>query len=345
MNLVENLLLLTGAIALFLYGLNLLSGGVKDLAGERMKRLVKSATSNRCGGVIAGVVCTAIAQSSVATNMIVITFVEKGIISFSSASAVIMGTNIGTTVTAQLVSLSSVGAFNVSAIGSLIAFIGFILTLSKQGKSGALGRALLGFGFIFMGIDLLTMRVETFKGYLWFNNLFTVKSPLLLLLNGFMITSILQSSSVVTSVMTVLASLGLLDFKSSLFLILGANVGTCLPVIFASFSMSKESIKSAVFNIAFNITGCLVFFIPLILFGDWIESLPVFATSVSRGIANFHTLFNCVVCIILLPFLKPFCNFISKICDKTLFKTQPRAKGKKSNGVNYNEKSRLITNR
>lgn len=329
MDLLENLFLLCGAIALFLYGLKLLSNGVATLSGESMKKFVRGATSSRCGAVLAGLVCTAVAQSSIATNMIVITFVEKGIISFFAASAVIMGTNIGTTVTAQLVSLSTVSDFEISAIGSLIAFIGFLFGLTKSKTKKAVGEAMLGFGFIFMGIELLTGAVECFKGYSWFTGLFLVENPLLLLLNGFIITAVLQSSSVVTSVMIVLASLDLLTFKSATFIILGANIGTCLPVIFASLSMSKESFKSAVFNIAFNIAGCLIFFFPLVYFGENISQIPLFSGTVGRAVANFHTFFNTIVCIVLLPMLKPFCLLIEKIVDWFL-KDNKQSKRKKT---------------
>ena len=306
----ENIFLLLGAVALFLYSLKLLAEGVSEFAGERMKSLVQASTSNRCGAVLAGTICTAVAQSSVATNMIVIAFVKNGIIGFISASAVIMGTNIGTTVTAQLVSLSSVSQFNVVALGSLIAFLGFVFGLVKNQTLKKVGKALLGFGFLFMSIQLLTQVVEKFKGYSWFTSLFLVKNPLLLLLNGFVITAVLQSSSVVTSVMIVLAELGLLNFSSATFIILGANIGTCLPVIFASLSMGKESVKCSLFNIAFNIIGSLIFILPLVFLGEQIQCLKMFSSSVGRAIANFHTLFNFTVCIILLPILKPICKLV-----------------------------------
>ncbi len=311
----ENIFLLLGAVALFLYSLKLLAEGVSEIAGERMKSLVRASTSNRCGAVLAGAICTAVAQSSVATNMVVIAFVEKGIIGFVSASAVIMGTNIGTTVTAQLVSLSSVSQFNVVAVGSFIAFLGFILCLGNNQTKKRVGKALLGFGFLFIGIQLLTQVVEKFKGYSWFTSLFLVKNPLLLVLNGFVITAVLQSSSVVTSVMIVLAELGLLSFSSATFIILGANIGTCLPVIFASLSMGKESVKCSLFNIAFNIIGSLIFILPLIFLGEQFQCLRIFSSSVGRAIANFHTLFNFTVCIILLPILKPICKLVERFTE------------------------------
>ena len=311
----ENVFLLLGAVALFLYSLKLLSEGVGEIAGERIKGVVQASTSNRVGAVLAGAFCTAIAQSSVATNMIVIAFVKKGIIAFISASAIIMGTNIGTTITAQLVSLSSVSEVNVIAIGSLVGFLGFVFTLQNKQTLKSAGKAMLGFGFLFTGIDLLTKVVEAFKGYAWFTNLFLVKSPLLLILNGFVITAVLQSSSVVTSVMIVLAELGLLSFQNAVFIVLGANVGTCLPVIFASLSMGKESIKCSIFNLTFNLIGCLIFILPLILFGSNIQSFKIFSFSQARAIANFHTLFNVCVCLILLPVLKPVCKLVDIFTD------------------------------
>ena len=328
MILLEDLFLISGAIALFLYGLKILSNGISEVAGEKMKRIVQKTTSNRLTAVGAGALCTAVAQSSVATNMIVITFVEKGVLNFISACAVIMGTNIGTTITAQLVSLSTVSEFDICAIGGLISFIGFLLTLSKNQKRVAIGSAMLGFGFIFTGIKLLTEGVERLKAYSFFTALFLVENPLLLLLNGFFITAILQSSSVVTSILTVLASIGILKFQNATFIILGANIGTCLPVIFASLSMSKESIKSAVFNIAFNIFGSIIFFLPLVFFGDFIYSLPVFSSGAGRAIANFHTLFNIAVCLILLPVLKQFCTICERVTEKIFFDFN-NAKGKK----------------
>ncbi|MBR3863685.1 MAG: Na/Pi cotransporter family protein [Clostridia bacterium] len=311
--LVENFFFLLGAISIFLYGLKILSEGISQVVGGKISALVKGATSNKYGAILTGIGATAIAQSSVATNMIVITFVEKGIISFVGACAVIMGTNIGTTVTAQLVSLSTVSNLNVTAIGSFIAFIGLLLYFCKKQNLKSIGLAALGFGFIFIGIELLTKNVECFEKYAWFTSLFKVKNPLLLLLNGFVITAILQSSSVASSVMIVLGSIGLIDFKSAMFLILGANVGTCLPVIFSSLSMGKESIKCSIFNIAFNIAGVVIFFLPLVFLGDKIAALSVFSAGIGRSIANFHTLFNVAVTLILTPMLKYFCKLVDNL--------------------------------
>ena len=314
MGVVENLFLLLGGIALFLFGLNALSSNVGSLAGDKMSKIVRGCTKNRVGAVLVGCLSTAVLQSSIATNMIAITLVQKGILSFFRASAIILGTNVGTTVTAQLVSLSTSNDFEITAIGSLVAFLGFLLSVTDKRKLKYLGGAMFGFGTLFIGLKLMTDSVECFKAYDWFTNLFLVKNPLLLLINGFLVTCVFQSSSVVTSILIVLASLDLMHFSNAVFIILGVNVGTCLPVILSSARLSTESKQSAIFNLAFNLFGTLIFFPLLLVFGDFFQTLfTQNVSSIGKSIANFHTAFNLVVCVIVLPMLKPFCLFVQKI--------------------------------
>lgn len=314
MGVVENLFLLLGGIALFLFGLNALSSNVGSLAGDKMSKIVRGCTKNRVGAVLVGCLSTAVLQSSIATNMIAITLVQKGILSFFRASAIILGTNVGTTVTAQLVSLSTSSDFEITAIGSLVAFLGFLLSVTDKRKLKYLGGAMFGFGTLFIGLKLMTDSVECFKAYDWFTNLFLVKNPLLLLINGFLVTCVFQSSSVVTSILIVLASLDLMHFSNAVFIILGVNVGTCLPVILSSARLSTESKQSAIFNLAFNLFGTLIFFPLFLFFGDFFQTLfTQNVSSIGKSIANFHTAFNLVVCVIVLPMLKPFCLLVQKI--------------------------------
>lgn len=321
MQLAEDVFLVAGAIAVFLFGLKKMSNEISEICGNRLTAFVRGATSNRVGALLSGCISTAILQSSIATNMIAITFVEKQVIDFYTCSAVIMGTNIGTTFTAQLVSLSSVFDFNMSAVASLICACGALLTLFNNKTLKSFGGASFAFGLVFIGLKLMTDAAENFKAYAWFNNLFLVKNPVVLLLNGFVITSFLQSSSVVTSIMVVLASLGLLDFSSAAFMIFGANIGTCLPVMLASAKMSEQSKKTALFNLIFNLFGCVLYFVPLIVFKDKIQKLSFFSNVYAgRNIANFHTLFNLTVSLALLPVLKPFCKLVEKIY-KLLYST------------------------
>lgn len=312
-----------GGITLFLLGLKFMSGSMEDIAGNKMKSLLKGLTGNRCLGVLTGAVSTAVIQSSIATNIILIGFVSSGIMTFFEASAVIMGANIGTTITAQLVSLSGKKVFDITAFGALIAFAGFIIGFIKNAKIKSIGNIMVGFGMIFLGLDIVNSSVNYFKNYQEFRNIFLVDSDFLLLLNGVLITSIAQSSSAVTSVMIILASNGLLDFGSAIFLTLGANIGTCVSVIISAIGKPVEARRTAFFNFAFNLVGALILFFPLSIFKSEVcLAFQSFSSGVEREIANFHTLFNTFVTITLLPILKPFTKLVEIIIPENNVKTK-----------------------
>lgn len=314
MYILQNVLFALGGITLFLSGLKFMSGSMEEIAGNKMKNLLKSVAGNRCAGVLTGAFTTAVIQSSIATNVILVGFVAGGIMSFYQAAAVIMGANIGTTVTAQLVSLSGKQFFDITAFGSLIAFFGFVLGFSKKKISKNIGNIMLGFGMIFLGLDVVNDSVVVFKNYKEFCNIFLVENDLLLVLNGVFVTAVVQSSSAVTSVMIILASNGLLEFENAMFLILGANIGTCISVMVAAADKPIEAKRTAFFNFAFNLTGTLILFIPLSVFKSQIAyAFSTFSSGVEREIANFHTLFNVFVTLVLLPVLKPFTRFIEII--------------------------------
>ena len=323
MLILENVLLSIGGITLFLLGLKYISENMENLSSNKVKNLIGNFTKNKCVGVLTGAGVTALIQSSIATNVILIGFVSSGILSFYNACAVIMGANIGTTVTAHLVSLSQSTFFNVTAVGSLVGFIGFLLSFNKRKNVSLFGNVLTGFCMIFLGLDVINNGIIFFKNYAFFRSIFLVESDFLLLLNGIVITAIVQSSSAVSSVIIILASNGLVDFSSSVFLILGANIGTCLPVIIASLNKSEEAQKTALFNLLFNVLGVLIFFVPLTLFkGQIVNSFNMFSSGIDRQIACFHTFFNLVVTVILLPFLKSFTQILDKLFFK--FKQTPK---------------------
>ena len=310
----QHVLLCLGGISLFLLGLKFMSENMELLTGEKMKRLLSSCTKNRALGVLSGVFSTAVLQSSVATNVILIGFVSNGMIPFLNACAVIMGTNIGTTVTAQLVSLSGSSGFDITVLGAVMVFIGFIMGFIKRKHYLEIGNVLMGFGMLFFGLNVVSECIGVFKSYDAFIRFFLVDNVFLLFLNGILITSIVQSSSAVTSVMVVLGLNGLLSFENAMFLILGANIGTCLPVIWASLNKSLDSRRTAVFNLCFNVFGSILLFLPLCLFKGQISAMFLgFSGTIERQIANFHTLFNVIVTAVLFPILKPFTNLISKL--------------------------------
>ena len=281
MYILQHLLLALGGITLFLLGLRFMSDNMERLAGEKMKNILHGCTKNKYLGVLTGAFATAVVQSSIATTFIVVGFVSNGIITFYQAAAVIMGANIGTTITAQLVSLSNVETFSITALGSLIAFIGFLISFIKKPKFSEIGGVLIGFGMLFLGLDIVSDTVGVFKNYEEFRKIFLVKNEGLLLLNGIIITAIVQSSSAVTSVMIILASNGLLCFENSMFLILGANIGTCMCVLFAGFGKTTEAKKTALFNLLFNVIGAIILFVPLTLFKGEVST---FFASFSNGI-------------------------------------------------------------
>ena len=307
-------LLALGGISFFLLGLKFMSENMEKLAGLKMQKVLKTFTKNKYSAVLTGAVSTALLQSSIATNVITVGFVSSGILSFYSGACIVMGANVGTTMTAQLVSLSGSELFDITALGSLISFIGFTLMFLKSQKLEYLGGVMVGFGMLFFGLDVISYSVSYFKNFQAFRNIFLVENDLLLFLNGIIITAIIQSSSAVTSIMIVLASNGLLSFENSMFLILGANVGSCFSVILASLNKPIEARRVAYFNLFFNVLGSLLLFLPLTIFkyeiGDWFLQI---SKTIEREIANFHTLFNVLVTMILLPFIKPFTRFIEKV--------------------------------
>ena len=319
----QYIFLTLGGITFFLLGLKFMSDNMEKLTGAKMQNVLKTFTKNRCAGVLTGALSTALIQSSIATNVILVGFVSSGILSFYSASAVVMGANIGTTVTAQLVSLSGSSAFDITALGSVIAFIGFIFSFFKSEKLNFIGGVMAGFGMLFFGLNVISDSIAYFKNFEAFRNIFTVKNHILLFLNGIVITAIIQSSSAVTSVMIILASNGLLTFESSMFLILGTNIGTCICVILSAMNKPVDARRSAFFNIFFNVIGSLILFLPLSLYsGEVATAFCKFSGGIERQIANFHTLFNLFTTLLLLPLLKPITKLVCLIVnDKSGKKT------------------------
>ncbi len=295
---------LLGGTAVFLSGLRLISDNFTLLLDKKLKSMIRAVTKSKCLGVLTGTFFTTLMQSSVAVNVLAVSLVEGAVINIADACAVIIGTNIGTTFTAQIVSLTFGGGVSVSSIGALVAFIGFVFTEISCKKTLRLGNMLLGFGLTFTGIKLMTSAVETFYDKSWFINFFLIKSPPISLLNGFFITAICQSSSVVTSLLVILSESGVVSISNAIYMILGANVGSCMAVIFASHKMSASARMSAAFNFLFNAVWAVLFFVFMLFFGNAVTNL-LLKTSKSAGgaVANFHTLFNVVFGVITIPFL------------------------------------------
>lgn len=305
----EIIVSLMGGLGLFLFGMNLMGEALQKSAGAKLKKIIEMLTSNLIMGVLVGTVVTAIIQSSSATTVMVVGFVNAGIMTLPQAAGVIMGANIGTTITAQLVS------FNLNGLAPVALGIGIILFLfGNKPKHKHLAEILIGFGILFTGMDFMKDAVAPLKEYEGFtNSLLTFgKYPLLGLLLGFGITAIVQSSSASMGMLVAIAAEGLIPLSSALPILYGQNIGTCVTSLLSSIGASINARRAAMLHLIFNVVGTIVFLIllnkPTVAFVTYID--PV---NVARQIANTHTLFNITSVILLLPFTKLMIKLVNKL--------------------------------
>ena len=304
---------LLGGLGLFLYGMNLMAEGLQKSAGDKLKKIVEKLTSNTVMGVLVGTVVTAIIQSSSAATVMVVGFVNAGIMSLSQAIGVIMGANIGTTVTAQLVS------FKLEAISPVALGIGIILYLfSKKEKTKELATILLGFGILFTGMEFMKDAVKPLAEYEGFRRalIYFGEHQFLGIIAGFAITGIIQSSSASMGMLIALASQGLIPLSSALPILYGDNIGTCVTSLFSSICASRNAKRAATMHLTFNVIGTLIFVLilnyPISALVKWLDP-----TDAARQIANAHTIFNVVNVLILLPFAKYIVKIVLKIMPIT----------------------------
>ncbi len=306
------LFFLLGGVAVMLIGMNMMGNGMEKFAGKKMKQLLGKATTNRFAGVGVGTAVTCVIQSSTATTVMLVGFVNIGLMTFAQAANVIMGANIGTTITAWLVSLAGVGEIDVGAIAALVGFAGIMMTIFfKDQKIVNIGNILVGLGLIFVGLEFMSgnakdlMFKDSNTPQDWAATIFGGEHfPLLLLLIGVVITALVHSSSTITSLMVVLASIGVLSFENALFLALGSNIGTCVTALMSSAGANVNAKRTAAFHLTFNTIGCLIFIVPIWLLKT--EIAVFFAglfDDVGQQIALFHTAFNVITTALLLPFV------------------------------------------
>ena len=328
----NNFFLLLGGVAALIIGIHTLGNNLERAAGKHMRRMMAKATKNRFVGVGTGAAVTALVTSSGATTVMIVGFVNVGLMTLSQAVPVIMGANIGTTVTAFITAISTTGGqIETAAIFALLAFIGVIMNmLSKRDTVKYVGMILAGLGLIFVGMHTmsssmgkLTTEYVIQDGKLVANpiaeaikNIFralgangdslTWQIPVLFLL-GAALTALVQSSAAVTAIVMSLASSGAVDLRFAMFVILGTNVGTCLVAILSSIGTSVNARRTAVVHFSFNIIGSLIFIIPLAIpavSGGLENFLQSFIPNQAVQIAVFHMFFNLVTTAILLPFVK-----------------------------------------
>ena len=316
-----------GGLAIFMYGMKIMGDSLEALAGSKMKSMFARVSDNKLKGVGIGMGVTAVIQSSSATTVMLVGFVNIGFLSLKQSAAIIMGSNIGTTITAQLSSLSSIGgAFDITAIMSLLAIVGLVLFMFiKSDSSNHLGLILLGLGMLFIGLDLMSGSMKSFAlnpdgSPSTFANfmLSSFSNPLICILAGMLFTAIIQSSSAATGILLVFASANIMTFETAMFMILGTNIGTCVTAMLSSIGTSTNAKRTAVIHLLFNVIGTAIVTIPLLFIGDKAANFftRISGGNIERAIANFHTVFNILVTLILLPFTNQLVQLATLIVPK-----------------------------
>ena len=292
-----NLFSMLGGLALFLYGMNMMSNGLEMAAGDKMKTILEKLTTNRILGVLVGARVTAIIQSSSATTVMVVGFVNSGLMSLTSAVWVIMGANIGTTITGQLI------AIDITAIAPLIAFIGVaMIVFFKSQKLDAIGGVIGGLGILFIGMETMSSAMVPLRTMPEFVGLISkFQNPFIGILVGALFTALIQSSSASVGILQALAKSGVMTLSSSIYVLFGQNIGTCITSVLASIGTSKNAKRTTVIHLSFNIIGTVLFVTISMLFpfADLVQSLT--PSNVAAQIANVHTIFNVTTTLLLLP--------------------------------------------
>ena len=306
---ITDVLSLFGGLALFLYGMHMMSNGLEAAAGNKMKSILEKLTSNRIKGVLVGAAITAVIQSSSATTVMVVGFVNSGLMTLKQAVWIIMGANIGTTITGQLIAL------DIGAIAPLFAIIGVaVMMFVKNEKVHHISSIFAGLGILFMGMDMMGAAMEPLQESEAFINLMTkFSNPLIGILVGAVFTAIIQSSSASVGILQALAATGMVPLSSAVYVLFGQNIGTCITAVLASIGMKVNAKRTTIIHLMFNIIGTIIFTIVCMTtpYVHLIESItpgdPV------AQIANAHTIFNIVTTLILLPFGTQMADIAVKI--------------------------------
>jgi len=298
---------LFGGLGIFFLGLQLMSDGLQKAAGERMRRILEMFTSKPLKAVLTGAGVTAVLQSSSTVTVMVVGFVNSGLMDLSQALGTIMGANIGTTVTAQIVS------FDIYALASPLIGIGALLYyFTKKKLPRYAGKSALGFGLLLLGLSTMSSAVDPLKGYQPFLDLLVLfgRQPLLGILAGALFTAIIQSSSATTGLIIALAWQGVVDVPAGLAIAVGANIGTCVTALLASLTAGTAARRAAIGHLLFNVFGTLLFIVFRSPFTDVVQ---LTSAVTARQLANAHTLFNVGTTLMLFPFLALFEKLVTRI--------------------------------
>lgn len=313
---IEMLFKFVGGLGMFLYGMHVMADGLQKSAGGKMKQLLGILTNHRILGVLVGALVTAVIQSSSATTVMVVGFVNAGIISLTQAVGVIMGANIGTTITAWVVSMSEWGEMlKPEFFAPLLIGVGaFIVLFSSKERLRQVGEILVGFGVLFIGLSFMSASITPYKDAPIFATAFQVlgKNPVLGILTGAAVTAIIQSSSASVGILQTLALNGVVSWNSAIYITLGQNIGTCVTALLSSAGANRTAKRAAVIHLLFNVIGAVVFGILMFIV---FTVNPAFAGGrvSSVGISVFHTVFNITNTLLLFPFAKQLVTLSGRI--------------------------------
>lgn len=308
----SSILMLVAGLGLFLYGMKLMSDGLEKAAGARLRSILEMCTKNRLLGMIVGILFTAVVQSSSATTVLVVSFVNAGLMNLMQAAGVILGANIGTTVTAQLI------AFNLSAVAPVFLMVGVCMVMFvKKPMVKRIGEVVLGFGMLFFGMSVMSESMETLKSSPQIMNMLaSMDNTFFAVLLGFGITAVIQSSSATVGIVLIMAAQGLIPLNMSFYIILGCNMGSCVSAMLASLGSKKIAKRAAWIHFIVNIIGSAVIFIILTFFEQQIVDIIVAVSggkhelvngvdeSIKREVANAHLFFKVFQVAICFPFMK-----------------------------------------
>lgn len=316
MKIVESIFLLLAGIGVFLVGCKLLSDNMEKIANTRLKKLFFKTQNNKVVGVTIGTVATSIVQSSALTTVMVVGLVNSGIMTLYQATTVIIGANIGTTITGQIAALQS---FGVEAFAIGLTGIGALMNIfSRKDKTKIIGNIIAGLGMVFVGLMLMKQSMSDINSDGKVTELFsTLTNPFLLFFTGIALTALIQSSSVVTSIIITMAASGIAigtNCNDVLFIILGTNIGTCVTAILCSLDANVNAKRASMIHLLFNVFGSVIFFIMLLIWKNFMnDTLVKIFDKPATQIAMFHTLFNVVCAILFLPFTKYLVKIASYI--------------------------------
>ena len=304
---------LIGSLGLFLYGMKIMSEGLQKFAGDSLRRILTAMTTNRVTGVLTGVLITALIQSSSATTVMVVSFVNAGLLTLTQSIGVIMGANIGTTVTSWMLSLTGIESDNFfmqllkpTSFSPILALIGVILIMFvKSEKKHDIGAIMLGFAILMFGMEMMSGAVEPLADVPEFTNILTMFSnPILGLIAGTVLTAVIQSSSASVGILQALCATGSVSFATALPIIMGQNIGTCVTAMISSIGAKKNAKRAALVHLYFNIIGTLVFMIAFYSINAVVHFSFLGHSANAAGIAVIHSVFNIVATVMLLPFRK-----------------------------------------